>query len=64
MKCEHKNTRTRTTCFLCCVSPEDCNEAAHGNIQEIEICDCGAERTTNINGCHVETSEWRFTDDF
>jgi len=37
----------------------DENRAAHGNIAEIETCDCGAVRTTNINGSHREQGRWR-----
>ena len=34
------------------------NEAAHVNIVRIDVCLCGAERHTNINGLHVEQGEW------
>lgn len=34
------------------------NPAAHGNIVVIDECRCGAHRATNVNGRHIERSEW------
>lgn len=39
-------------------SSHDENRAAHGNICVIEECECGAERRTNVNQCHIEEGEW------
>lgn len=37
----------------------DQNQAAHGNICEIEECrDCGARRSRNVNGLHQEIGAW------
>jgi len=35
------------------------NRAAHGGVCQVDRCACGAERSTNINQCHVERGQWR-----
>lgn len=34
------------------------NRAAHGNVQVIDTCSCGATRRTNVNQGHVERGPW------
>lgn len=34
------------------------NPAAHGNITEVCICRCGAEKRININQEHIERGAW------
>jgi len=36
----------------------DEHRAAHGGICVVEICRCGAERRTNVNGVHQERGGW------
>jgi hypothetical protein len=53
----HRTIGTTTRCYTGPVrSPE--NRAAHGNVCHVDRCLCGAERLTNVNGPHVEQSEW------
>jgi hypothetical protein len=63
MTCKH----SRTTCGAnrcytggVAVHPyTDENSAAHGGVTYAEECDqCGARRSVNANGCHVEVSPW------
>lgn len=54
---EHHAERSKEVCFSGSVSRDE-NPAAHGNICRIDYCRCGAERRTNINGCHVEQGSW------
>lgn len=44
-------------CFSGPVSRDE-NRAAHGNISYDERCRCGAVRSVNVNGLHVETGPW------
>lgn len=34
------------------------NPAAHGGIHRVDRCTCGAERHTNLNGNHRESTGW------
>lgn len=34
------------------------NRAAHGNVENVERCRCGATRRTLVNGKHTETTGW------
>ncbi len=34
------------------------NPAAHGNVQVINVCKCGAVRCENVNGRHIERGPW------
>jgi len=34
------------------------NRAAHGNICSVDTCSCGATRSANVNGRHVEQGKW------
>lgn len=53
----HRAARTETWGFSRPVAwPE--NPAAHGNVVEVAICSCGAERRTNVNQWHVERGAW------
>lgn len=50
--------KTEVTGFQGPVSRDE-NRAAHGNIMVTETCvHCGAERSRNVNGIHVEQGEW------
>lgn len=55
---KHKAVKTVDRCFSGPVNNEERNEAADGNIVEIETCACGAERCTNVNGRHTEQGRW------
>ena len=62
--CSHEKTRERYTVGFCgavSVWPQtDSNPAAHGNITvSVECVRCGARRSENINGHHIEVSPWR-----
>lgn len=35
------------------------NRSAHGNITRVDTCSCGAIRSTNINGNHIERGQWK-----
>ena len=54
---EHRAIRTYDRCYTGPVSRNE-NPLAHGCICEIEVCDCGAERRANVNGCYVEQGSW------
>lgn len=54
----HKAKTSKDRAFQGPVNNERPNPAAHGNIVRIETCACGAERRTNINRQHTETSGW------
>ena len=54
----HKAVTDRDVCFSRCLRPRGCNPAAHGNINRIEECTCGARRETNLNGRHRESTGW------
>src|SRR5690606_6234193 len=62
MYCNHARTRElRTRCFVGSVAGlyGDENRAAHGNVTVDEECvRCGAQRSVNVNRCHVETGPW------
>jgi hypothetical protein len=45
-------------CFSGCVDPHDCTPAAHGGMTYRDVCSCGAERATNVNGTHEEEGPW------
>jgi hypothetical protein len=51
----HKLQRER--CYGGPVSDRE-NPRAHGGIVEIDVCSCGAERRTNVNGLHRERGSW------
>lgn len=38
------------------------NQAAHGNIVEIDTCSCGAVRRTNVNQQHIERGPWELAE--
>lgn len=40
------------------VVTRDQNPGAHGNVCVVETCACGAVRSVNVNGRHVESGEW------
>jgi hypothetical protein len=42
-----------------CVASGGCDGAAHGGIVTLEICACGAERSTETNGRHERSGPWR-----
>ena len=60
MTCKHSHLKTGPDrCFSGPVRVTDQNPAAHGNVTYTETCtDCGAERSVNVNQCHVEEGEW------
>jgi len=37
---------------------EKTNPAAHGGYTEIQSCTCGALRSVNVNGNHIEKGRW------
>lgn len=39
-------------------SAVDERPSAHGNIRRVELCDCGASRSTNVNQHHIERGVW------
>ena len=39
--------------------PQDQNRAAHGSIEVVQECSCGALRLVNRNGLHEESGYWR-----
>lgn len=49
----------RVVPYQVCTNELNCDEAAHGNITEIDHCRCGAVRRTNINQHYRESSGWR-----
>lgn len=56
---KHKAKSKKTTPFFGPVSgTRKQNPAAHGNVTVIAKCRCGAERSTNVNGPHVERGQW------
>lgn len=59
---EHKHravaARRKTRCFVHCVAPSACRQAAHGNVVIVDECRCGARRETNSNAAH-ERGPWR-----
>lgn len=59
-KTTHRHTAVTTIerCFRGSVSSRRENRAAHGGVCYVERCHCGAERHTNVNGSHEETSGW------
>jgi hypothetical protein len=55
----HRAVTTRDTPFFGPVGPRHRqNPCAHGGVCELEICKCGAERRTNLNGGHIERGTW------
>ncbi len=61
---KHRAATTTERCFSGPVaSGTRENPAAHGNIRVAELCRCGAQRRTNVNGRHSETSGWVVSDD-
>lgn len=34
------------------------NKSAHGNILQLHVCSCGLNRLVNVNGNHIERSDW------
>jgi len=40
------------------VSPTSPNESSHGNILQLHVCSCGLNRLVNVNGNHIERSDW------
>jgi len=61
MSCTHKSyTSGREHCFRGPVAQGDNqNQMAHGGISYIETCSsCGAKRSVNQNGLHVEEGSW------
>lgn len=44
--------------FSACVRPCRCNPAAHGCVEVVDECRCGATRSTLVNGNHVERGLW------
>lgn len=57
---KHRNVPklTRTYGFSGCVAPHNCNPASHGGVVDLEECSCGATRSLNINGSHIERGSW------
>lgn len=53
----HHAVESYDRCFTGPVTRKE-NRAAHGNICTTDVCACGAERKTNLNGCHTECSGW------
>jgi hypothetical protein len=54
----HEAVSTEERPFSECVSPHDCNGAAHGCIELREACSCGASRRVNVNQQHAESGPW------
>jgi hypothetical protein len=54
----HRAVSSRTVGWTHCVSPRGCSGAAHGCIEVIGRCRCGATRSTEINGLHVRRGPW------
>lgn len=44
--------------FKASVCPENENRSAHGNILQLHVCSCGRNRLVNVNGNHIESSDW------
>jgi hypothetical protein len=59
---KHKAVRTIRRCFFGGVADRE-NRAAHGGICEISTCRCGATRSTNVNGPHIERGKWSNLED-
>ncbi len=59
MTCPHTHTESLgIRCFMGPVAREQ-NPAAHGGVCEGEEClSCGARRSANVNGSHVERAPW------
>lgn len=58
----HRPARTETWGFWGPVVPLNdrrYHPAAHGGVVEVEICSCGAQRRTNINGWYRERGDWK-----
>lgn len=43
--------------------PDHENPAAHGGVEYIDVCSCGAERRRLVNNGHVERGPWRVPSD-
>lgn len=57
-ECGHVRVKTVDYGFTGPVSKNE-NRAAHGGICEVATCEhCGAEKSVNVNGWHVEEGEW------
>lgn len=56
---KHRAVRERAADrpYLGPVSADE-NRAAHGGICRVDVCACGAQRRTNINGRHTERGQW------
>jgi hypothetical protein len=58
MSHQHRVKTSRDVCFTGPIASAKENRAAHGNITQIDTCQCGAKRKTNINGLHTERGQW------
>lgn len=59
---DHEHTVNRTGDeygFSVCVSPYECNPCAHGGVMLTEYCECGMERSVNVNFLHIEEGPWQ-----
>jgi len=54
----HTAAESQFSGYQWCVNPWDCSPQAHGNIETIETCNCGARRQINQNGPFEERSKW------
>jgi hypothetical protein len=43
--------------FMGSVSRKE-NKSAHGNIMQLHTCSCGHSKLVNVNGNHIENSDW------
>lgn len=61
MTCDHRDLHdiVNDRCFEGCVTPDDCNPAAHGHMTWTAVCrGCGMRRRVNANGRHSEYGPW------
>ena len=61
MTCRHPKPKVTSTDYgwTMCVAPwRFGSEAAHGNIETVDICECGAVRRSESNGRKFTTTGW------
>jgi hypothetical protein len=53
-----KNRREGPYGYDHCVRPGQCVPKSHGGVVWVDVCTCGAKRSTNSNGMKKEIGPW------
>jgi hypothetical protein len=63
-----KPSASRERAWMYCVTPDECaakpeRQVAHGNIHRVDVCSCGAQRISEINGGRINFGPWSGEDE-